>query len=211
VAGFKVILDDLGIETASASCYYSNITFSDTKGKFRKYGAIGVTTISVDSTTSGTLKGAAWGMILAGPIGLAVGSMVGGGMKVAFELHTLEGETLKGIATKGSYLDIKKQVETRPAKLKPPKKVRLQGEKPRVVSLSLFIGIAVLPFIFVWLLFRCGYSARSRFLGLLWFFVWFLGISNLPASPSDDVAGVQSRSEVVAPDNHTTSLEDSDP
>ena len=211
MAGFKVILDDLGIETASASCYYSKITFSDTKGKFRKYVAIGVTPISVDSTTSGTLKGAAWGMILAGPIGLAVGSMVGGGMKVAFELHTLEGETLKGIATKGSYLDIKKQVETRPAKPKPPKKARVQGEKPRVLSLGLFIGLTFLPFIFVWLLFRRGYSVPARLLGLLWFFVWFIGIINLSAPPLDEVETVQSSSEVVAPDNHTTSLEVSNP
>lgn len=37
MAGFKVILDDLGIETASASFYYSNVTFSDAKGKFRRW------------------------------------------------------------------------------------------------------------------------------------------------------------------------------
>ncbi|MCK6103965.1 hypothetical protein [Brevundimonas sp. EYE_349] len=125
----------------SASCYYSNITFGDTKGKFRKYGAIGIEPISVDSTTSGTLKGAAWGLILAGPIGLAIGSMVGGGMKVAFELHTLEGETLRGIATKGNYLDIKKQVETRPAKPKLPRKERARREGPRTVGPGLLIGL----------------------------------------------------------------------
>lgn len=207
MAGFKVILDDLGIETTSASCYYSNITFADAKRKIRTYGAIGIEPISVDSTTSGTLKGAAWGLILAGPIGLAIGSMVGGGMKVAFELHTLEGETLRGIATKGNYLDIKKQVETRPAKPKLPRKERPRREGPRTVGPGLLIGLALLPFIFVWLLFRRGHTALARLLGVLWAVAWFIGIGNLPAPPPDAAGTIESSSNVATPEDPTTSDE----
>jgi len=209
MAGFKVILDDLGIETASASCYYSNVTFSDAKGKFRKYGAVGITPISTESTTSGTLKGAAWGMILAGPIGLAVGSMVGGGMKVAFEVHTLEGEILKGIASKGSYLDIKKQVEKSPAVAKPPKLAWDKSRGPRVVSPVLILGIAILPFIFAWMLLRSGYSAQARLFGLAWMVVWFIALGNLPTSGPDVAAPIESPADVVASDSQAAFRETS--
>ena len=111
VAGFRILLDDLGIETRSASCTRSRIVTFDARNKLLQYGAVGVVPVSVESTTSGALKGAAWGVFLAGPLGAAVGSMVGGGMKVAFELQTLEGEVLRCIAGKAAYLDIKKQVE----------------------------------------------------------------------------------------------------
>ncbi|WP_206518826.1 hypothetical protein, partial [Salmonella enterica] len=80
------------------------------------------------------------------------------GMKVAFELHTLEGKTLRGIATKGNYLDIKKQVETRPAKAKEPKRKRVPHEGPRTVGPGLVIGLALLPFIFFWPLLRRGHT-----------------------------------------------------
>jgi len=192
MAGFKIILDDLGIETASASCYYSKITFADAKGKIRTLGATGVEAISVDSTTSGTLKGAAWGLILAGPLGVAIGSMVGGGMKVAFELHTLEGETLRGIATKGNYLDIKKQVETRPAKAKEPKRKRVPHEGPRTVGPGLVIGLALLPFIFFWPLLRRGHTGRARALGAAWTLIWFVGLGSLPAAPAAPAAELAS-------------------
>nr|WP_315054284.1 hypothetical protein [uncultured Brevundimonas sp.] len=162
--------------------------FADARSKIRQYGAVGIQPISADSTTSGALKGAAWGLILAGPLGLAVGSMVGGGMKVAFELRTLEGETLKCIATKGAYLDIKKQVETRPAQPKPPKNVRVRHEGPRTVGVGLLVGLALFPLVFVWLLLRRDHTVRARILGAAWTVIWCIGVGSMPASPPEPAA-----------------------
>ena len=162
MAGFKVLLDDLGIETRSASCTRSRVVTFDARNKLLEYGAIGVVPVSVESTTSGALKGAAWGVFLAGPVGAAVGSMVGGGMKVAFELQTLEGEVLKCIAGKDAYLDIKKQVETRPAQPAKPKKARSERTGPRRVRILLGAGIFTLPVVFSWFVLRQGHTSRAR-------------------------------------------------
>ena len=183
VAGFRILLDDLGIETRSASCTRSRIVTFDARNKLLQYGAVGVVPVSVESTTSGALKGAAWGVFLAGPLGAAVGSMVGGGMKVAFELQTLEGEVLRCIAGKAAYLDIKKQVETHPAQPPKPKKARPEWTSPRKVGLVLGSGIAVLPIIFGLLLFRRGHTQRARAIAAVWAALWVIWINQLPEPP----------------------------
>lgn len=186
MTGFTVILDDLGIETRSASMVgKSQVLFNNANNKLQRYGAIGIEPISTQSTTSGTLKGAAWGLVLAGPLGVAIGSMVGGGMKVAFELQTLEGPILKCIAGKGAYLKIKKLVETRPAtprEVKAPKSV-LAG--PRKVSGPLMAGVVLLPVVFFWFLLRSGHTGRDRLLGVVWLVIWCIGFANIPVPPDE--------------------------
>ena len=183
---FTMILDELGIETRSASLMANTrVLFRDSNNKFQQYGAVGIEAISTQSTTSGTLKGAAWGLVLAGPLGVAVGSMVGGGMKVAFELHTLEGPILKCIAGKNAYLKIKKQVETKPAT---PRKVK--GPKPvatgsRDVSGPLMLGVILLPVVFVWFLFRPQHTTKATLLGLVWLVIWCIGFANIPVPPDE--------------------------
>ena len=186
MTGFTVILDDLGIETRSATMIANtHVLFSDANNKFQNYGVIGIEPISTESTTSGTLKGAAWGLVLAGPLGVAIGSMVGGWMKVAFELQTLEGPILKCIAGKDAYLRVKKQVETKPAtpkKIKAPKAV-ITG--PRSVSRLLLAGVILLPVIFFWFLLRPGHTGRDRLLGVVWLVIWCIGFANIPVPPDD--------------------------
>ena len=185
VPAFKLLLDDLGIETATAWCVYSKITVPDGSFKTRHYGAVGVVPVSTESTTSGALKGAAWGVFLAGPLGAAVGSMVGGGMKVAFELHTLEGEVLKCIAGKDAYLDIKKQVETKPAQPPKPKKARSEWTGPRKVGVLLGAGIFMLPVVFSWFVLRKGHTLRARAIVAVWTALWIVGFSMIPTAPDD--------------------------
>ncbi|WP_395651638.1 hypothetical protein [Brevundimonas sp.] len=144
-----------------------------------------VVPVSVESTTSGALKGAAWGVFLAGPVGAAVGSMVGGGMKVAFELHTLEGEVLKCIAGKDAYLDIKKQVETKPAQPPKPKKARSERTGPRKVGILLGAGIFMLPVVFSWFVLRQGHTSRARAIVAAWTALWIVGLCMIPTAPDD--------------------------
>lgn len=184
MADFKVLLDDLGIETSSGWCIGSRVRVTDPKGRVSKYGAVSVIPLSTDSTASGAIKGAAWGVFLGGGLGAAVGSMVGGGMKVAFELHTLEGAVLRCIAGRNAYLDIKNQVETKPAQPKPP-----VTTGPRRISPRLLLATAILPFPLGLGFWRRGYTGRARALAAVWTLVWFVGIGNLPA-PTEDPAGV---------------------
>lgn len=186
MTGFTVILDDLGIETRSASMVgKSQVLFHDANNRLQRYGAVGIEAISTQSTTSGTLKGAAWGLVLAGPLGVAIGSMVGGGMKVAFELQTLEGPVLKCIAGKGAYLKIKKQVETRPATPKEVKAPKPIMRGPRSVGGLLMAGVVVLPVVFFWFLLRSGHTGRDRLLGVVWLVIWCIGFANIPVPPDE--------------------------
>lgn len=183
MADFKILLDDLGVETAPANCSRSKVRVVTGAWTVKQYGAIAVVPVSTQSTTSGALKGAAWGVFLAGPMGAAIGSMVGGGMKVAFELHTLEGVVLQCIASKDAYLDIKKQVETRPAQPPKPKQARPERTGPRRIGALLGIGIAILPWVFGLFLFRRGHTGRDRAIVAAWTVLWTLGLGMLPEPP----------------------------
>lgn len=183
--GFKVILDDLGIETRGADMFgRSLVVYADASGRTRKAGAVAVRPVSTESTTSGTLKGAAWGLILAGPLGVAIGSMVGGGMKVAFELDTVDGDTLRCVASKGAYLRIKEKVEKSPAL--PPKPKRQAAPAPtgpRRVGKALLAGLVVLPIVFVWFLLRPRHTWKARAWGAVWTILWLVALANLPSPP----------------------------
>lgn len=192
---FKVLLDDLGIETASAWCLGSRVrVYEGNTLRHREYGAVRVVPVSAQSTTSGALKGAAWGLFLAGPVGAAVGSMVGGGTKVAFEIHTLENEVLPCLAGKGAYLKIKKQIEAKPAQ---PGKMKARKERPEFamrnpgqVGPVLIIGMALVPFIAVWFFFTKGFTPVARVLAVAWTIFWIVGLSQMDresevAAPTD--------------------------
>lgn len=172
MAGFRILLDELGIETVGASCTRSRIAFVNSKMKVEQFGAIRVVPISAQGTTSGSIKGAAWGIFLAGPLGAAVGSMVGGGMKVAFELHTLEGEVFMCLAGKSAYLDIKRQVETRPAQPKGVKAVRPPRTEPRGFNPFLTFGMLVFPVLVGLFYLRDGHTWRGRAVAAVWTLVW---------------------------------------
>lgn len=188
---FKVLLDDLGIETASAWCLGSRVrVYEGETLRHREYGAVRVVPVAAESTTSGALKGAAWGLFLAGPVGAAVGSMVGGGTKVAFEIHTLEDEVLPCLAGKGAYLQIKKQIERKPAE---PAKLEGRKErpdfemrKPGKVGPLLMIGMALIPFITVWFFLKKGFTPMTRALAVAWTVFWIVGLSQM--DPASEVA-----------------------
>lgn len=180
---FRVLLDELGIETASAWCMGCQVRVFPPKGKANKYNAVSVVPLSTDSTVSGAIKGAAWGVFIAGGLGAAVGSMVGGGMKVAFELHTEEGEVLRCIAGKNAYLDIKKQVETKAAKAN-----RVEPSGPRAISTRLLIGTAILPIPLGLGFWRRGYTGRARALAAVWTVLWCVGLTKLPQPPEGPAA-----------------------
>lgn len=185
VADFRVLLDELGIETASAWCLGCQVRVTGRGLRGSRYEAVDAVPISADSTVSGAIKGAAWGVFIAGGLGAAVGSMVGGGMKVAFELHTAEGVVLRCIAGKNAWLDIRRQVEARRGRLAPP-----VPKVPRRISRRLLLGTALLPIPLGLGFWRRGYTAQARGLAAVWTVLWILAVNRLPAPPVDEARPV---------------------
>lgn len=110
MAIFAVLLDDLGIEFARGQCIGKKVVVIQ-GWKDTKYDPVAIRPLSMDHSTTGTVKGAAWGLWIAGPLGAALGSMIGGGPKVRFEIDTLEGETLRCVASRDNFLSVRKAVE----------------------------------------------------------------------------------------------------
>lgn len=110
MAIFAVLLDDLGIEFARGQCIGKKVVVIQ-GWKDTKYDPVAIRALSMDHSTTGTIKGAAWGLWIAGPLGAALGSMIGGGPKVRFEIDTLEGETLRCVASRDDFFSVRKAVE----------------------------------------------------------------------------------------------------
>lgn len=58
------------------------------------------------------------------------------------------------------------------------------GDGNRRVSVPLIIGIVLMPYIFVWLLFRQGYSRQARIVGFVWLGFLFLVVALTKADDS---------------------------
>lgn len=107
---FAVLLDDLGIEVARGQCIGKKMVVIQ-GWKETKYDPVAIRALSMDHSTTGTVKGAVWGLWIAGPLGAALGSMIGGGPKVRFEIDTVEGETLRCVASRDGFVSVRKAVE----------------------------------------------------------------------------------------------------
>lgn len=79
--------------------------------------------------------------------------------------------------------------------------IQQQEYRPREVGVLLFFGILLMPYIFVWFLFREGYSALARTVGLLWM-VFAIVLILIPAhdknAPNMPAPSYESSSSVEA-------------
>lgn len=65
--------------------------------------------------------------------------------------------------------------------------------RARTVSRGLFVGVLLLPAVFVWFLLRRGYSTRSQVIGIAWLGV--LGLALLLSAPHGFVTGAKPKSD----------------
>jgi len=73
----------------------------------------------------------------------------------------------------------------------------------RKVGFLLFLGIAIYPYLFVWLLFRRGHSASSRLLGLIWLVAMLAAIiMETPSRPEPQSA--RSVANLAVPSNDSS-------
>lgn len=194
MANFTVILDELGIETAPAAFRKDHVTVFQNR-KTHRYTPLEIRAVALDHSTTGTLKGAAWGTFLAGPLGAAIGSMVGGGAKVTFELDTAEAGTLYCFGSREAFVQGRKRIE-RITKLREEKAAYAAGVK-RKVSWPLILGMVLLPVVFVWAFLRRGYAAWVRLAAFAWTLLWIIGFASIPSS--DDAADpVQEEAEATS-------------
>lgn len=66
--------------------------------KVHAFKPAAIRAVSMEQSTDNAIGGAAWGFVLAGPLGAAVGAIVGRGPQVTFEIDTEQGRTLRCIA-----------------------------------------------------------------------------------------------------------------
>lgn len=189
-----VLMDDVGAELGKGEISFHRVTFRR-NGQNVVLKLKAIRPVAVDHQMGGTAKGAAWGYLIAGPLGAAAGSLLGSGPKVTFELDTEEGETLRCVVGQTQYPGIKRKVEaaarhwerhqTSQALLEAR---RANGERP--VSLLLGTGIVLMPPIFAWFVLRKGTSLRARIVTGAYVAFWLLliAVNPKPDTPPSPVA-----------------------
>lgn len=205
MANFTVILDELGIETAPAAFRKDHVAVFQNR-KLRRYIPVEIRAVSLDHSVTGTLKGAAWGTFLAGPLGAAIGSMVGGSGKVTFELDTEEAGTLYCFGSRDVFLEGRKRIERITAQ-REQRAAYAAGVKRRV-SWPLIVGMVLLPVIFVWAFLRRGYAGWVRLAAFAWTLLWVIGIASLPGAEDATPDGIEI---AVSQDGQTDPAEEATP
>jgi hypothetical protein len=69
------------------------------------------------------------------------------------------------------------------------------GQPKRRVSIALGLGVLFAPVVFIWFLFRAGYSAKSQIIGCVWMGV--VGVALLLSAPAGPLVKALSRLEPV--------------
>ena len=173
-----VLLDELGIEVARGSTVGRELRL---KGRNMQMAII--RPVQMDTSSTDAIKGAAWGLLLAGPLGAAVGTLIGGGPRVAFELDTDDGETLRCVARRSEYLAIKRDIETAfVTEQRIADKRRRWETQGRTPSVGLIVGMVLLPPVFVWFFLRKHYRWVARGLATAWTVLWLIFVASVPRS-----------------------------
>ena len=157
-----------------------------------KFAALRVTAVSVDSTTTGAIKGGAIGLFIAGPLGAAIGSMMGGGAKVAFQLETVEGPTFNCVMGRTAFVEVREDLARR-QRTQALRAARAEQRtfRPRWLF---WVGTILAPPTTVWAFFRSDWSLRSRLLIVCWTMFWTF----VAAGRALDAPQVQSQAQANA-------------
>lgn len=185
---FRAILDDLGIDVALGAYAKGKIRIKPDRSPLMKFTALRVTPISVESTTTGAIKGGAIGLFLAGPLGAAIGSMMGGGAKVAFQLETVEGRTFNCVMGRSAFVVVREDLERRrQAEARQAARLQMRTFRPRWLF---WLATVFTPPATAWAFFRSAWGLRSKFLMACWTVVWAFFILIISVAPHADQATV---------------------
>lgn len=169
---FQVVLDELGVDVALGAYSKGRIRIKADRSPVMKFTAVAVTPISVDNSTTGTIKGGAIGLFLAGPLGAAIGSMMGGGAKVAFKLETVEGSAFHCVMARSAFVEVRDDLESR----RQAEALRRTRSEQRTFRPRWLFWIATLlaPPATAWSFFRSDWSLKSRVMVVIWTMIWCL-------------------------------------
>lgn len=71
------------------------------------------------------------------------------------------------------------------------------GPPKRPVSIALWLGVLFMPVVFIWFLFRAGYSARAQIIGCVW--MGAVGVALLLSAPASPLVKALPRREAPPP------------
>lgn len=181
---FHAILDDLGIDIALAAYDKGKIRIKPDRSPVQNYTALSVTPVSVDSTTTGALKGGAIGLFVAGPLGAAIGSMIGGGAKVAFRLDTVEGPTFNCVIGRSAFIRVREDL----ARRQQAHALRIARAEQRTFRPRwlFWLGTILVPPTTAWAFFRSDWSLKSRFAIACWTLFWAFIAAGLVLGPPQE-------------------------
>lgn len=183
---FQAILDDLGIDVAIGAYAKGKIRIKPDRSALMKFTALRVTPISVESTTTGAIKGGAIGLFLAGPLGAAIGSMMGGGAKVAFQLETVEGPRFNCVMGRTAFVTMREDLARRQrAEALREIRVRQRTFRPRWLF---WLATVFAPPATAWAFFRTGWRLRTRLVVAVWTVCWTFTVLALLVPHTEDDA-----------------------
>ena len=189
IARFAVILDNVGAEVGQGVLGSASISYI-AGWKSHSFKPTAIRAVSMEQSTDNAIGGAAWGFVLAGPLGAAVGAIVGRGPQVSFEIDTEQGRTLRCVARRDDYLVVKRRVDRIIgfwAKQSARKAARTPGEPvgwKLVLNLGLAVGLIFLPPLFALFLLRKGTSTKARVVGGGWTVIWLITMFGGDKAPS---------------------------
>lgn len=192
VTKFAVILDNVGAEVGQGVLGSASISYV-VGWQSHSFKPTAIRAVSMEQSTDNAIGGAAWGFVLAGALGAAVGAIVGRGPQVTFEIDTDQGRTLRCIAKRDDYLVVKRRVDRMIvvwAKISARQAARTSGPpgswKP-VLNFGLAAGLVFLPPLFAPFLLRKGTPTWARIVGGGWTVIWlFVAVNggNTPEPPN---------------------------
>jgi hypothetical protein len=110
VTAFVLFLDGAGAEITNATVTRKEV-FALNGGQIVRFKPLHVRPIEVIGPGSNPVKGAAIGFVLLGPVGAAVGALLGTGPKVQFEIECDQGRTYKGVCKQADYPKLRRSIE----------------------------------------------------------------------------------------------------
>lgn len=108
---FVLFLDDVGAEIARARVNRKEAYSWLPSGNMLKFKPVALRPIEVSAQGSNQVKSAAVGFLLMGPVGAAVGALLGSGPKVQFEIVSDQGRIYKGVCKQADYPKLKRSIE----------------------------------------------------------------------------------------------------